>query len=322
MNKVKFATAFALLCISAGLVFGQDVESPVRIGTQLVSASVSVKDANGNPVKGLDVAQFKIFDDDARQTIEYFSKADAGVTFGVVYDMHPTTAEHTRVVLDSLRDFAKGLPGADDFFLVMFNDRGSLTTEIVPDLAQVGRHLANPTAREPRSLYDAIHVAKDKLSHGKNIKRTLIVITDSADHNSRHNASEIVSELRTSDMRVYAIVPYQNVESFYGYEDLSAAQEARLWSDASPADRSALNSMTIRSGGTTFPTSLRREASIAKILQVISGDLHDQYVFGFYPTSVGNGKWHEIKIKLDAGRAGKGFVLTYRPGYQSGEPRR
>ena len=128
----------------------------MRVDTELVSVRVAVKDGKGRPVKNLEVSQFQILDNNVPQKIEHFSQAEAGVTFGIVYDMHPTTAEDTRSVLDSLRQFTKGIASDDDFFLIMFDERGSLMTDIVPDVDQLDRHFANPEKREPRSLYDAL----------------------------------------------------------------------------------------------------------------------------------------------------------------------
>lgn len=321
MRKAQLAIAAVLLSAISTVVPGQDVDKVLRVETELVSVSVAVKDAAGRSIKGLEASQFQIFDNGTRQRIEYFAKVEAGVTFGIVYDMHPTTADHTKAVLESLRNFTKSLAKDDDFFLLMFNERGSLLTEIVPDLDQLERHLARPEKREPRSLYDALALATDKLRQKKNIKRTLLVITDTADHNSQSSLNQLRVELRRSDMRVYAIVPARDLERSYAI-DMNDDQDARLWSDASPSERSAMNSITLRSGGSTFPASLKLGANIEKILNLISADMHDQYAIGFYPSRQPDGKWHEIKIRLDAGRSGKGAVLTYRTGYQSGEPLR
>lgn len=318
MDKKRLSVAFGLLSMLAIGTTAQ--EGPFRIDTELVSVNVAVKDAKGRPVKGLAISQFQILDNGVPQKIEHFAQVDSGVTFGIVYDMHPTTVEHTRAVLEGLRQFTRGLSVKDDFFLVAFNERGSLAADVVPDAEQLDRHLSNPANREPRSLYDALLFAIEKLRSRKNIKRTLLVITDTADHNSRCSFNELRGELRKSDMRVYAIVPDRDLERSYAI-DLNPDAEARLWSDANSTERSAINSITLRSGGSTFPASLRRQGNIVRILAQISTEMHDQYTIAFYPSTAMDGKWHELKVRLDAGRIGNDFVLTYRPGYQSNMPR-
>src|SRR5689334_816622 len=116
MNTTKLAIALGFLAIFSIFVSGQDIDAPVRVDTQLVSVAITIKDRMGGSVKGLTASQFKIFDNRTQQRIEYFSPPDAGVAFGVVYDMHPTTSEHTKAVLAGLAEFAKGLSAKDDFF--------------------------------------------------------------------------------------------------------------------------------------------------------------------------------------------------------------
>jgi Ca-activated chloride channel homolog len=319
VNRKRLSVCIALLFVLTTAVSSQDPEGPFRVDTQIVSLSVAVRDNRGKPVKGLAVSQFQVFDNGVLQKIEHFSNADSGVAFGVVYDLHPTTDDNTRAVLLSLRQFTKNLLAQDDFFFVAFNEHGSLVADIVPDLEQMNRHLADPGKREPRSLYDALFLATQKLRTKPSMKRTLLVITDTADHSSRCSLTELHRELRKLDMRVYAIVPDRNLERSQAI-DLNPEQDARLWTDATPAERSAMNSVTLRSGGGTFPASLRREGSVVRILDQISAEIRDQYTLGFYPSGVPDGKWHDLKIRLDAGRTGKDFVLTYRSGYQSSLP--
>ena len=179
-------TITAIMFLLSVLLFvidvpGQDEDKPVRVETELVSVNVAVADGNGKPVLGLTRSNFQIFDDRVEQKIEHFSNVSSGVSFGIVYDMHPTTDERTNAVLNGLREFTKTLPPADDVFVVVFNERGSLVLDFVPDSDHLARHLARPQKREPRSLYDALYLAAEKLRQQKNLKKTLLVVTDAAE---------------------------------------------------------------------------------------------------------------------------------------------
>src|SRR5687768_15165570 len=171
MNALITALIFSLLIlVFPANGFAQDEDKAVRVETELVSINVGVIDDVGKPVAGLSQQQFEIYDNRTKQKIEHFSSASAGVTYGIVYDMHPTTDQRTNAVLNGLREFTKNLPAADDYFFVVFNQRGSVSLDFVPDADQLGRHLANPVRREPRSLYDALYMASEKLRSQKNIK--------------------------------------------------------------------------------------------------------------------------------------------------------
>jgi VWFA-related protein len=305
-------------------VRGQDEDKLVRIETELVSVNVAVADGNGKPVLGLTQSHFQIFDDRVEQRIEHFSNVSSGVSFGIVYDMHPTTHERTNAVLNGLREFKKSLPAADDLFVVVFNERGCLVLDFVPDSDQLARHLARPAEREPRSLYDALYFAAGKLREQKNLKKTLLVVTDAADHNSRRTFNELRDNLKRFDVQVYAIMLDETLSRFEGYVDLTKTPEtfSRVRSDATPSDRAALNSIALRSGGATFPSSLANAQNIFRISQQIATEMHNQYTIGFYPAGSRDGKWHTLRIGLKGVPGSNKFVLTYRPGYETTIPTR
>lgn len=319
MKSLTTALIFSLLIlICSASAFGQDEDKAVRVGTEIVSINVTVIDGSGKPVAGLSQQQFEIYDNRVRQKIEYFSSAPAGITYGIVYDMHPTTDQRTKAVLNGLREFTKGLRAADDSFFFVFNRRGSLSLDIVPDLEQLERHLANPEKREPRSLYDALYSAVEKLRSQKTPKKTLLVITDAADHSSRRSFNELREELRKLDVQVYAIILDEKLDRFTSYVDVTKRQDdPQVLSDASPTDRAALSSITLRTGGATFPSSLEEEQSILRISQQIAVEMQRQYTLSFYPSELPDGKWHSLRVGLRGVPDSKNFVLTYRPGYQA-----
>ena len=92
--------------LSVTAINAQD-EEQIRVETNLVTVNVAIRDQQGKPVKGLRQEQFEIFDNKTKQQISHFSAEDAPVSFGIVYDMHPTTVERTTAVLESLRAFTK-----------------------------------------------------------------------------------------------------------------------------------------------------------------------------------------------------------------------
>ena len=307
-----------LILVFSANDFAQDDDKAVRVETELVTINVGVIDGVGKPVAGLSQGQFEIYDNRVKQKIEYFSGASAGITYGIVYDMHPTTEQRTNAVLNGLREFTKALPDADDHFFFVFNQSGCLSLDFVPDSDQLGRHLANPEKREPRSLYDALYLAGEKLRLQKNPKKTLLVITDGADHNSRRSFNELREELRKFDVQVYAIVLDEKFDSFTTYDDITKQPERlRVLSDASPNDRAALSSITLRSGGATFPSSFEDQRNILRISQQIATEMQRQYTLSFSPSELPDWKWHSLRVGLRDVPNSKKFVLTYRQGYQA-----
>lgn len=312
MKFTQFISIFIITFFCIITIKAQD--DAIRVETNLVTINVAVTDKQGKFVKGLRQEQFEIFDNNAKQQISHFSSENAPVSYGIVYDMHPTTDERTKAVLESLRAFTKELPEADDFFVLSFNMRGALKTDFVPTVEQIEKQV---DSREPNSLYDAIYAAADKLRTSRNLKRTLLVISDSADHNSRYSFSDLSKELKTLDMQIYAVI-FDEAE-MWAYSDITQGGERRkrISGDANQLDRAAMQELTLKSGGTSnFPTTASGQ-ELYRIYNKVASELREFYTLSFYPADAADGKWHELKIGLRSVKGSKQFALTYRQGYQS-----
>ncbi len=318
---MRFIETIILIILTAILIFpviGQD-ETPIRVETNLVNLNVAIKDKNNDFVRGLQKENFEIFDNNIKQEIEYFSAEDAPVSFGIVYDMHPTTDERTTAVLESLREFAKGLNANEDIFALVFNRRGSLLTDFIPTEEQLDTNLTGKF-REPNALYDAIFAATEKLAKSRNRKRILFVITDSADHNSEHRFGDIIKQIKTLDAQIYAVLWDEAADWRFSDITRNGEPRTRVTSDASQLNRAALQGLALRTGGTMGSPTVQNAQELFRIYNQIAFETRRQYTLGFYPETV-DGKWHDLRINLRSVKNRKKTVLTYRLGYQSPPPK-
>ncbi len=183
MNAVKkrhfiYGLFLTLSMTIASSVYSQISDENTHIDTNLVLVDVLIIDKSGKPVSGLTADQFELFNDNVKQPIEVFSAEAAPVSFGIVFDMHPTTTERNKAVVESLSEFRKGLGAEDDIFLLAFDMRGQHVFDFVPTLEQLERHMAGPERRQMRSLYDAVYFASNKIQSSRNQKRILLIISD------------------------------------------------------------------------------------------------------------------------------------------------
>jgi Ca-activated chloride channel family protein len=317
---MKLIETTILIILSAILVipvFGQD-ETPVRVETNLVNLNVAIKDKNNDFVEGLNKENFEIFDNNIKQELEYFSAENAPVSYGIVYDMHPTTDERTNAVLESLREFAKKLNANDDIFSIVFNKRGSLITDFIPTAEQLNTNLSGKF-REPNALYDAIFLATEKIRESRNYKRVILVITDSADHQSEHRFGDIVKQLKNLDAQIYAVLWDEADDWKYADITRNGQTRTRVSSDASGLDRAALQELSLRTGGTMRSPTVHNAQELFRIYNQIAFETRKQYTLGFYPKTV-DGEWHDLRINLLSVKDRKKMILTYRLGYQSPKP--
>lgn len=316
------ALLFIVLFVS---MRSQAQEEEVAVGTHLVSVNVTVTGSNGKYVSGLRREQFEVFDDNAKQQIAFFSAENAPTTFGIVYDMHPSTVERSTATLRALKQFTRTLRPEDDFFIVAFNERGSLVLDFIPTLEQVQTNLPMGQPQGAASLYDAVFMAAGKIRASQNPKRALLIISDGEDHNSRSSYKELRNRISGFDVQIYTIGidDSPNNKSAksdrWTYEDLTRRTGRRTLANAEAAmGRAVLEELSKASGGTAYFPETTGERELAGICTQIALELRQQYAIGFYPTDTTSAaQWHRLRINVRPPDQSQGrLALSYREGYQ------
>ena len=323
-KTVSYAAAIVLLFAASTAVSAQEDEK-VSVNANLVSVNVSVTDSRGRYVGGLSGEQFELFDDGVRQRIAHFSAGDAPFSLGVVYDMHPTTSEHATAVLGALRRFVGALRREDDFFLLVFNERGSANVGFVPTAEQIGEHLAYVPPRAPNSLYDAVYLAAEEIRSRPRAKKALLVISDGIDHGSRHGYQELRRKVGEFDVQLYGVSTTGRVEGAragaggWAYEELTRRFGVRSRPQAAEESygRAVLDEMARASGGASYSPPTEGEDVLSEIFARIALELRRQYTVGFYPTAApGEARWHRLRVRVRQSNGAGRLRLSYREAYR------
>jgi Ca-activated chloride channel homolog len=315
MKHIKlYLLAIILLNSFSIAAFAQDDDS-ISVETNLVTMNVAVTDKNGNYIKNLTKDDFVVFDDKTKQEIEQFSSEDAPVYFGIIYDLHSTTEERSQNVLEALRQFTTQLKKTDNYFVTVFNERGSLTTDFVPNAEHIRTNLTNTAV--PNSLYDAVYSASEKIRAHKDSKQILLILTDGKDDASRHSLKELRQRLRSVNLPVYTVNFSDERERLWNYSDIYRGQQWRALDvyETNELSKAALAEISKTSGGQSFGKTVYNRLYLYTIFTKILTEVENQYVIGFYPENT-DGKWHKLKVSL-SGEKSKMLKLSNRKGYQS-----
>ena len=292
-------------------------DEPIRVETNLVTVNVAVTDKSGKYVKNLKREDFEVWDGRTKQVLDTFSAENVPVSFGIVYDLHPTTDERTKMVLDTLRQFTRDFKEKDNFFVTVFNERGSLTTEFVPQPEQINANLSDAQPSTPNSLYDAIFAASEKIRTRPDTKQVLLVLTDGEDNASHHSLKELRMHLRSVNLPVYSVSFGNANKNPYGYYDIYSQKGRQTLgaTETSELGIAALGEISKSSGGETFARAVQNRYLLLGIFKKVLGEVENQYVVGFYPDTT-DGKWHKLKISVKAANGAK-YKLSNRKGYLS-----
>ena len=311
---MRYITLIVLILILATVAAAQN--EPISVETDLVVMNVSVTDKKGGFVRGLTKDDFVITDNGARQPIELFSASDSGLSIGIVYDMHEADNQAANV-LEALKRFTGRLGPHDDHFVMIFNDKDSLMADIVPDIDQVRRHLADPDKGTPASLYDAMITAGERTRKLRNAKKYLIVFSDGADKNSHHTQKELRERLRGINLPLYSLIFRPDDVRQISYADIgqNGPRQAFHVGEATELDRSVMAELSRSTGGSSYESDIRNRVYLSALAVKFLEEARNQYVIGFSPENT-DGRWHKLQVSLNGEKA-RGKRISSRTGYQS-----
>jgi len=214
--KAISLTTTALVVLAAVSVIAQQQQQQqqgdpqafkFRTGVELINVTATVTDGSGRFVPGLSREDFRVYQDDQLQQITHFSAERVPVSLGIVLDtsgsMHGEKMAAARAALDR---FLLELLGPDDeVFLYRFDTTAELVHGWTTDRREISREIAQLRPRGGTAMYDAVAEAVPLAQSGKHRKKALVIISDGNDTSSRTAITALQSQIRESEVLVYAI---------------------------------------------------------------------------------------------------------------------
>lgn len=290
---VRRATlSLALVC---GLALSQSPD--ISVDVNLVVLHLTVRNKKGGFVAGLGRENFRVFEDNRPQTIQFFQHEDVPVAVGLIVDnsgsMRPKRADVTAAALD----FVRTSNPQDEMFIVNFNERTRLglpdTELFTARRVELEEALNGVPAAGKTALYDAIELGIDHLKHAHHDKKVLVVISDGGDNASGHTLGDVLGSAARSDVIIYTVGLFDEFDE-----------------DRNPG---VLKRIARASGGEAFLPDQTSE--VVPICERIAEDIRNQYTIGYRPADTGlNGGYRTIKVTA-MGAHGEKYPVRTRAGY-------
>jgi Ca-activated chloride channel homolog len=253
----------------------------IKVDVSLVLVSVSVVDPLNREVVGLNKENFEVFERKEKQVIRHFSGEDAPISLGVIFDVSGSMADKIDRARDAVVEFFKTANPQDEFFMIAFNDQPQGVMDFTQSVEDIAERLLNTVPKGRTALLDAIYLGLHKMNAAKYEKKALLIISDGGDNYSRYSESEIKSLVKESDVQIYSIGIYDHYFQ---------TEEERL----GPQLLSDISEIT---GGRAF--SIENPNDLTDVAAKIGIELRNQYLLGYRPTtSVRDGKWHKMRVKI------------------------
>jgi Ca-activated chloride channel homolog len=273
----------------------------VHIDVNLALVNVTVTDPYDRVVTGLEPDNFRVFENNIEQEVQYFSSEDVPISIGVIFDLSGSMANKVGKAKEATLQFFKTANPQDEFFLVSFNDRAELISAFTNSVDDLQNRLSFASAKGRTALLDAIYLGLSEMRTARNGKRALLIISDGGDNNSRYNEKDIKRLVREANTQLYSIgifdpLEYRNRTT----EELNGP--------------SLLNEVTELSGGRAF--TVEKINDLPDIATKIGTELRNQYILGYRPSDKSHdARWRKVKIKLRAPKGLPPLSVSAKMGY-------
>jgi Ca-activated chloride channel family protein len=273
----------------------------VHVDVELALVNVTVTDPHNRMVTGLESDNFRIFENDVEQEIQYFSSEDVPISIGVIFDLSGSMANKVGKSKEAALQFFKTANPQDEFLLVSFNERAELTSTFTSSVEDLQSSLLSLSAKGRTALLDAIYLGLSEMRSARNAKRALLIISDGGDNHSRYRENDIKRLAREADTQLYAI------GIFDPFQYRSRTPEELN-------GPSLLSEVTELTGGRVFDVQNVNE--LPDIATKIGAELRNQYILGYRPSNKSHdARWRKIKVKLRAPKGLPPLSVYAKTGY-------
>ncbi|HEX8720767.1 MAG TPA: VWA domain-containing protein [Pyrinomonadaceae bacterium] len=290
-----------------------DPDEVVTIDTSLVNLHVRVVDRNNRPINNVADTDFKVFENGAPQQIQFVTREEVPITYGLVVDNSGSLRSQIGQVIEAAKTIVSSNKPGDETFVVRFisSEDIKIMQDFTADKAALGDALDDMFIEGGQTaVIDAVYLAAEHASERRKgdpvedkRRRAVILVTDGEDRNSFYKQEQLFEALKEEDVQIYVIGFVNELERERGFISKSKRQKAV----------DLLDRMARETGGRTFyPTSLSELPGIA---EEITKDLRTQYVISYKPTNAGRpGEFRPVRVSV-ADRGGEKRIAVTRSGY-------
>ena len=273
----------------------------VHIDVDLALVNVTVTDPYNRLVTGLEPDNFRVFENNVEQEIQYFSSEDVPISIGVIFDLSGSMANKVAKAKEAALQFFKTANPQDEFFLVSFNDHAEVTSTFTSSVEDLQSRILSASPKGRTALLDGVYLGLSEMRTARNAKRALLIISDGGDNNSRYSERDIKRLAREANTQLYSIGIFDPFE--YRSRTMEELNGPSL-----------LSEVTELTGGRAFIVENVNE--LPDIATKIGSELRNQYILGYRPSNKSHdARWRKIKVKMRAPRGLPPLSIYAKTGY-------
>ena len=285
----------------------------IIVETELVNLDVRVVDRNGHPVNDLKQGDFKVFEENEPQQIEFFSKSEVPTNYTLVVDNSGSLRQQLEKVIEAGKILINSNKPKDETSIIRFvgNDKITVEEDFTSKKQDLNEALDNMFIEGGQTaVRDAVYLAAQRVSDYEksnkiedHVRRALILVSDGEDRNSFYTEAQLFELLRESDVQIYVIGFIDDLDNDAGFIRKSPKSKSKAFLERLAADTG---------GRAYFPTSV---GELPEVARSISSELRTQYSIGYLPpNNVTPGTFRNIKVMVNDGPGGAKRIAITKSG--------
>ena len=295
---------------------GQEVDPDevVRVETNLVNLHVRVIDRNNKPINDVRDDDFKVFENGVPQKIEFVTREEVPITYGLVVDNSGSIRSQINQVIEAGKTIVNSNKPGDETFVVRFigRDQIEMKQDFTADKQTLDDALDDMFVEGGQTaVVDAVYLsAEHAAERHKNDpvedkrRRALILVTDGEDRESFYKQEQLFESLKEEDVQIFVIGFVNELDKDRGFISKSKRDKAV----------ELLDRMAKETGGRAFyPNSL---SELPQIADEITKDLRTQYVISYKPTNPARpGEYRPVRVAVADTPGREKRIAVTRSGY-------
>jgi Ca-activated chloride channel homolog len=300
----------------------------ISVVTQIVPVTCSVIGADGVAVRGLQLGDFRVFDEGVEQPLTYFVASTESASVAVVIDASPSVLRESDEMKNAARALVDALSASDHTAIVDFSAHTYLQLPFSGDWGLIRKAVARVDARSlledtgGSNIYEAVFLTARELFAGRTGRKAIVLLTDGQDSGlgltldpktagpragwprDQLTFEDVARVLAADDIEVFAVSTESRPKIMTpAWVQLHASQTLLTYAAQGwgiPAYTLYLAELTRRSGGQLY--FLREAETLADTFRQIALKIRAEYTLGFSPANNANATphagWHQLRVEV------------------------
>jgi VWFA-related protein len=286
----------------------------IRVESTLITVPVIASDPQGKFLPGLNVSEFKLFDDGAPVPISLFLTSEDPVKIALLIDTSISTTTVLKKIKQAAEQFLLQLRPKDMAMVASFDSEIQVLCPFSSDPKELKEGIRSARSGGSQTkMRDAINQTALQRFRSITGRKAIIVLTDGQDRGSQISARDLLYSVASSNTLVYSIFyrvdPRQLMKELFGVPPRKDATTAP-WDELEAQAAQYLEKLADLSAGRFYRGNA---GELDVVFKQISDELRAQYLLGFYPdTSKLDGSTHTLVVSVSVPDAVVRSRLSYR----------